>query len=373
MNGIDDDQLAKARLPLDQAYTLPGSAYTSESIYEHEVEHIMCKSWLPLARLEQVPEPGNYLTLDLFGQPVMVVHGMDGQIRVMSNVCLHRAACIAQGSGKRSSFTCPYHAWSYDTKGQLVRAPLMEGAGQFDEKKGRLPQLQTEIWQGFILANLDSGAAPLAPQIEDFTRYFEKYKLDEMVIVDTLEFDSGWNWKVLVDNFMEAYHHIAIHSRTFEPDFHARDSKVPDNTGPWSILHMPSAHDEPGPGLPVIEGLEDWQARDLFATVIFPHFLLGIQGSGAAWYQILPQSADRLLLKIHVMVPRSATLLDGFDEMAQMLCDAISAIHHEDIEANDLVWRGLTAPLTEQGRLSPLEKSIWQFNQWWLAQMSSAS
>jgi hypothetical protein len=136
---------------------------------------------------------------------------------------------------------------------------------------------------------------------------------------------------------------------------------------------MPSAHDEPGPGLPVIEGLEDWQARDLFATVIFPHFLLGIQGSGAAWYQILPQSADRLLLKIHIMVPRSATLLDGFDEMAQMLCAAISAIHHEDIEANNLVWRGLTAPLTKQGRLSPLEKSIWQFNQWWLAQMSSAS
>lgn len=373
MVGIDGDLIAKAGLPLDQAYTLPSSAYTSESIYEHEVEHIMRKSWLPLARLEQVPEPGDYLTLDLVGQPVLVVHGTDGQIRVMSNVCLHRAARIAEGSGKRSSFTCAYHAWSYDTKGQLVRAPLMEGAEKFNEKACRLPQIQTEIWQGFILANLDPEASPLAPQIEDFTHYFEKFKLDEMVIVDTLEFDSGLNWKVLVDNFMEAYHHIAIHSRTFEPDFHARDSKVPDNSGPWSILHMPSAHDEPGPGLPVVEGLEDWQARDLFASVIFPHFLLGIQGSGGAWYQILPYGVDRFLLKIHVMVPRSSTLLDGFDEMARMLSEAISAIHHEDIAANESVWLGLTAPLTEQGRLSPLEKSIWQFNQWWLKKMSLAS
>lgn len=368
---LTDAEIERVRKPLAEAYTLPPTAYLSEGIFEREQDAIMRKSWLPLARVDQIAEPGSYISLDLFGQPVMVVHGTDGTIRVMSRVCLHRAAPIAEGDGKRKLFTCPYHAWSYDTAGQLVRAPLMEGADGFSEKDCRLPQIKSEIWNGFIMANLDSDAAPFAPQVTDFAAYFENFKLDEMVVVKTLEFDSSWNWKVLVENFMEAYHHIATHAQTFEPIFHARDSKVPDNTGPWSILHMPAACDEAPPGLPPVDGLEDWQQRDLFASVIFPHFLLGIQGNGVAWYQVLPQAADKLLLRIHLMSPKRHLELDGFADAAEASAGLVTMIHHEDIDANDKVWRGLNAPLTQQGRLSPLEKSIWQMNQWWLDRMSA--
>jgi len=153
--------------------------------------------------------------------------------------------------------------------------------------------------------------------------------------------------------------------------YHARDSRIPDNSGPWSILHMPSVAEAPDSGLPVVDGLEDWQARDLFANTVFPFFLLGIQGNGGAWYQLLPSGTDRMLLKIHALVPRSTTQLEGFDEMARELSEGIAYIHQEDINANDKVWAGLNAPLTEQGRLSPFEKSIWQMNQWWLQQMSA--
>lgn len=367
---LNEADLALVELPLEQAYTLPADAYTSDEIYQQEVEQIFRRSWLPVARIDQLPEPGCYLTLELFGQPIMAVHGSDGEFRVMPNVCLHRASPILEGSGKRHLFTCPYHAWSYDTQGQLMAAPLMENAADFIEKDCRLTQIRSEIWEGFIFANFDSAAEPLAPQMEDFTRYFEKFQLADLVVVDTLEYDSGWNWKVLVENFMEAYHHIAVHSETFEPVYHARDSRIPDNTGPWSILHMPSVHKAPESGFPVVDGLEDWQARDLFANVIFPFFLLGIQGNGGAWYQLLPSGPDRLLLKIHVLVHRSATQLEGFEEMAKELSEGIAYIHQEDIDANDRVWAGLNAPLTQQGRLSPLEKSIWQLNQWWLQQMS---
>ncbi|CAE7149391.1 cntA [Symbiodinium necroappetens] len=367
--GIHTDEIAKARLPLPSGYTLPRAAYTSKEIYALECEHILRKSWLPIARIDQVPEHGSYLTLDLLGQPVMVVHGADDEIRVMSSVCLHRGAPIAQGSGKRNVFTCPYHAWSYDTTGQLRRAPLMEGAEDFTENAHRLPQIRSEVWEGFILANLDPDAQPLAPQIAAFTDYFKNFQMGDMFVAKTLTFDSGWNWKVLVENFMEAYHHIAIHSTTFEPVFHARDSRVPDNTGPWSILHMPAAFEEMPPGSATIAGLEDWQAKDLFASVIFPHFMLGIHGQGAAWYQVIPAAANHLTLKIHLMMPKSAAEHADFESMVAEMAESVSAIHQEDIEANDLVWVGLNAPMTEQGRLSPLEKSIWQLNQWWLDKM----
>ena len=367
--GISEEEIENVRQPLENAYTLPKTAYTSDDIYDIEVQRILRRSWIPLARVEQIPEKGSYTTLDLLGQPVMIVHGHDGEIRVMSSICLHRGAPVAQGCGKRALFTCPYHAWSYDTAGQLHRAPLMEGVEGFDEKLLKLPQISTVVWEGFVLANLDSEAAPFEPQVAEFSEYFSAFKFGEMVIAKTLEFESGWNWKVLVENFMEAYHHIAIHSKTFEPNYHARDSLVPDNSGPWSILHMPSTGEDSSPGLPSVEGLAEWQAKDLFASVIFPYFLLGVQGSGVAWYQVIPRAVDRLHLKIHLLVPEASLELPDFDHGLENLAATVSLIHQEDIRANDLVWDGLSAPLTQQGRLSSFEKSIWQLNQWWLDQM----
>ena len=370
--GLTKTEIERIAHPLESAFTLPPRAYTDPGIYEREVDQIMRKNWLPLARVDQLPKPGDFLSLDLFDQPIMVVHGTDGNFRVMSRVCLHRAAPLIEGEGNRKLFSCPYHAWSYDTSGQLIKAPHMEGAEAFAEKECRLPQLKTEIWNGFILANFDPDAKPFAAPVQSLTKYFENYELSDMAVARTLEFDSPWNWKVLVENFMEAYHHIATHSETFEPAYHARDSKIPDNDGPWSILHMPAASlDMPDPAAHGPTGkLEDWQVRDLFANVAFPHFLFGLQGLSLIWYQVLPQSADRLLLKIHICLPKSELEKPGADEIVQGTAEMMDYIHREDIGANDLVWQGLKAPMTQQGRLSPLEKSIWQFNQWWLSAMA---
>ncbi|HSG89129.1 MAG TPA: aromatic ring-hydroxylating dioxygenase subunit alpha, partial [Pseudomonadales bacterium] len=310
--------------------------------------------------------------LTLVDQPIMVVRGRrDGEIRVMSRVCLHRAVPIIDGCGNRTHFTCPYHAWSYGTDGVLLRAPLMEGASAFVADECRLPQLRTELWNGFVMANLDPDAAPFAPQVAAFTDAFANFRLAEWQLVETLEYDTRLNWKVLVENFMEAYHHIAIHAKTFEPRFHAADSRVPDNDGPFSILHMPAAANAPAAehALPQIDGLDADQQRDLYANVLFPCFLLGVQGDICAWYQVLPTAADRFTLRIHILVPPVTAALPELPMIREALAAAVDAIHQEDIVANDLVWAGLQAPLTRQGRLSPLEKSIWQINRWWLGEM----
>lgn len=364
--GVSPEEIARARLPLESAWTLPPAAYTSTEIHDLEVERILKRSWIPLARLDQIPTPGDYLSLDLMGQPVMVVRGTDGEVRVLSRVCLHRAADLAPASGRRKLFTCPYHAWAYDTAGRLVRAPLMEGAEGFAEHACALPRIRSEIWEGFILANLDPDAAPLAPQIETYSRYFEAYRLSDMVVAHTLDYDSDWNWKVLVENFMEAYHHIAVHSETFEPVYPAARSEVLDNDGPWAILHMPADPANHGAEPALIEGLSEAQTHALAAAVVFPHFMIATFASGATWYQVFPDSVGRLKLKIHVLLPKAA--MDQPD--AKAIVEAVTAmtahVHAEDIEANDLVWRGLTAPFTRQGRLSPLERAIWQMNQAWL-------
>ena len=368
--GLSAEEIARVRLPPESAWTLPPAAYVRGDIHDLEGERILRRSWAPLARVDQAPEPGDFIALDLAGQPVLLVHGLDGEFRVMANVCRHRAAPLAQGAGRRKLFTCPYHAWSYDTEGRLAAAPLMDGASDFPREDCRLTQFRSEVWEGFVMANLDPQAAPFAPQVETLRRYFEAFGVGDMVVARTLTYDSGWNWKVLVENFMEAYHHLAAHAQTLEPAFHARDSSVPENDGPWSVLHMPAA--APDPGRPrLIEGLPDWQAGALFAAVAFPHFMFALHGDGMAWYQVLPATGDRFTLKIHVCVPRHVLEMEGAEDVLAALEQATAAIHAEDIVVNDLVWRGLNAPATGQGRLSPLERSIWQMNQWWLARMGA--
>ncbi len=367
--GISDAEIDRCRQPLEKAWTLPAKAYTSTEVGALEQQRVLKRSWLPIGRVEQIPEPGDYLCLDLLDQPLMMVRGQDEKVRVMSRICLHRGAPLAEGSGNKKLFVCPYHAWSYQNDGQLKKAPLMDGAEDFDERKCRLPGLKTEIWNGFILVNFDDEATSFAEQSARFGDYFSNYRMDDMQIIRTLEFDSHWNWKVLVENFMEAYHHIAIHARTFEPVYRARDSKIVDHGEPCSILHMPSARKQMAQGFPLIEKLEEWQKTDLLAAVAFPFFLIATQGNSMVWYQILPVGHDRLTLKIHICIPGKNIEIDDFDALADAAAELASIVHHEDIQANDMVWKGLNAPLAQQGRLSPLEKSIWQLNQWWLGRM----
>lgn len=371
---LDAEALARVAAPLDRAYTLPPAAYTDPAVYEAERERIFQRAWMPLVREEQIPEPGDYRSLTLAGQPVVVVRGRDDRIRVLSRVCLHRAAPVVEGDGNRTHFTCPYHAWSYGLDGVLLRAPLMEGTSAFVPGDCRLPELRCELWNGFVMANLDPEAEPFAPQVADYDAIFDRWRLAEWRVVETLEYDSPWNWKVLVENFMEAYHHIAIHSTTFEPRFHAKDSAVPDNSGPYSILRMPPAPGtgEDDHGLPRMDGLDADREHDLYANVLLPFFLVGMQADLCAWYQILPDRHDHFTLRIHVLVPPATAALPELDAVREGLRAAVDAIHQEDIVANDLVWAGLNAPLTRQGRLSPLEKSIWQINRWWLERMGLA-
>jgi phenylpropionate dioxygenase-like ring-hydroxylating dioxygenase large terminal subunit len=370
--GMTAEEIRRASQPLEHAWTLPPAAYLRDDIFALETERIFRRCWWPLARLDQIPEPGDYLTLEILGQPLMVVRGADGEVRVLSNVCLHRAAVIAEGRGRRKLFTCPYHAWAYDTAGRLVAAPHMEGAADFPPADCALPQLRTEVWQGFVLANFDPDAPSFATTHAGLSAAFAAYRLADMAVVKTLTYESRWNWKVLVENFMEAYHHIGPHAQTFEPVFHARDSEVLSGAEPWAILRMPpaaGAADGHGEGL--VAGLDPNQRGALFAAAAFPHFLFAPHDNGMAWYQILPTAADRLTLHIHVCAPAFARDLEDFDGIVAASAGFTDHVHQEDITANDGVWRGLNAPLTGQGRLSRLEAAIWRQNQWWLQAMGA--
>jgi phenylpropionate dioxygenase-like ring-hydroxylating dioxygenase large terminal subunit len=362
------DDLARVAAPLASAWTLPPAAYVDPRSWACEVETIFRHDWVCVARSSQLAEPGDHVPVDVVDQPVIVIRDDDGTVRAMSNVCLHRAMPLVSEPGSSRWIVCPYHQWSYGRDGSLHTAPMMDGADGFDPGACRLPQLAVEEWEGFVFVSLSDDPAPLAPQLAPLAATLEQYGLDGLVIADTIEFDSPWNWKLLVENFMEAYHHIGPHRDTFQQSHPAAASSVVDNEGgPWSLLHMPGVTDlDDSADLPFLSGLARERRADLLAVCVYPTLLFAVTGTLATWYEVVPHAHDAMTLRIHLLLePHVATDPDVIAALPEIR-EGLSWIHGEDIAVNEGPWRGLHAPLAVQGRLSPYEAAIWQFNQYWL-------
>ena len=319
-----------------------------------------------------IHNPGDYLSLDLFDQPVLLTRDRAGTLRALSRVCLHRAMPLVEGSGNGNRFVCPYHNWTYELDGSLRSAPMMDGVLNFDAKACRLPELKLHVWEGFIFVNMaDEDSADFDAQTTGLRQQLADYRFSELVMVETLEFDSPWNWKILVENFMEAYHHIGTHRESLQPVYPARDALVPDNDGEmWSLLRM-RGKTQPGAENSSFANLSEVQRAELVAAAVFPMFLLAVSNEFALWYQLEPTSHDGMNLKIHVLMhPDNAATLT--DEGRDTLRASVDAVHTEDIAANQGPWKALHAPLIKHGRLSLHEKAIWQLNQYWLARLGAS-
>jgi len=365
---FDRTELASVTQPLTRSWTLPPQAYTDERVFALEVERIFNREWICVGRVEQVAQPGDYLCVDLVSQPIVITRDSAGELNALSRICLHRGMPLTEGSGNTRRLTCPYHKWVYELDGRLRGAPMMEGVEDFDEKVCRLPRLALEVWQGFIFVNLDPDAGALAPQLTGLERLITNYGFADLVIAETVHFDSPWNWKLLVENFMEAYHHIGTHRETLEPIYPSRQSTVPDNGGePWAFLWMPGLEAVAEDSV-VFPDLSAGERNGLFAASVFPTFLFAATSQNGIWYQLEPRAHDRMDLKIHVLLPPAVA--DGLsgEEKAE-IGQLVSAIHLEDIAANEGPWQGLHGALTVQGRLSTFEKAIWQLNQYWIERL----
>jgi phenylpropionate dioxygenase-like ring-hydroxylating dioxygenase large terminal subunit len=367
---LGEKELQNAAAPLNKAWTLPPGAYTDPEVFKAEVANIFDKDWICVARKEQLKEAGDYICFDLPHQPIVIVKDLSGEILALSRVCLHRAMPIVEGAGNTKRFTCPYHSWNYELDGSLRSAPMMQGVEGFKKEHCTLPRFNVEIWQGFIFVSCNKNPEPLGPQLEKFSALIDNYDFERLEVIETLEFPSPYNWKILVENFLEAYHHLGIHKTTFQPTYPAKDSFIEDNDDkPWSMLRMPGRPPENGQEeVNVFPKLAGARLNELFAACVYPNLLLAASAHGAFWYQLEPLAHDKMRLRIHALAfPEVAEAMN--EKMRNDMRAGVSFIHEEDIFANEGVWKGLQAGSTKQGRLSLFEKSIWQVNRLWLARM----
>jgi phenylpropionate dioxygenase-like ring-hydroxylating dioxygenase large terminal subunit len=341
--------------------TTPSPArYTDPAVWQRENERVFRREWLCVGRAEQVERAGDYFAVDVLGEPLVVVRGDDGRVRTLSRVCRHRWAPVVEGRGNRRSFQCPYHLWTYALDGRLLGAPEMARTPGFDKTTCRLPEVRTELWEGWVFVNLDPDAAPLAPQLATLSALLAPYGLDRMRALEPLVYESTWNWKIMVENFVESYHHMGPHAQTLQPMVPAAGTWVDDTDGPYVVLHNPTGDGSSPAILPPIEGLPEALRAKFVVCAVLPYHLFAANPDSVVWYQLEPHALDRFTLRIHVCVPPEH--LD--DERAMQLRELVEAVHREDVVMCRAVQRGVQARLAARGPLSHLERAIAQLHAW---------
>ena len=125
MKDAVDELRENVSVPFERARAMPPAVYTSEAFMERELSDIFAKDWFCVGRASALAETGDYVTLELAGQPIIVLRDGTGVLKAMSNVCRHRMSTLLEGRGNARSIVCPYHAWTYNLDGSLRGAPAM--------------------------------------------------------------------------------------------------------------------------------------------------------------------------------------------------------------------------------------------------------
>ena len=373
-NLFDSTHYEDVRRPLIEASTLPSWCYTSEAFYQREVEQIFLKQWNFAGRLDEIPDSGDYMSLDFCGESVIVIRGKDDVVRAFANVCRHRSARLLEGRGRCRTLVCPYHSWVYDLDGTLLRMKGMEQTAGFDPAENGLIPLQVESWAGFLFVSFANDVMPLEEHLGDMTEQYASYRFADMLCVRRRSYDLKCNWKLYIENAMEDYHTATVHK-----DSIGNQDCVPVSTkGQWAAIHLEAADTiavltEDNTTLPHIEKLSGLAAKGTYFSVIYPGTFFATHQDCMWWLQLLPHAPDRTTVVIGSCFPRSSIAREDFAREVLKYYARWDKALPEDNAISERQQQGLNSRSSRPGRLSYYEPCVHAIANWVLDQTIKSS
>ncbi len=340
---------AAAALPYEKAVTLPGAAYSDEALFAHERNTVLAKGWHCLGRCDEVPEAGDFFTADLLGEPLLIVRGDDGAIRVLSNLCRHRLMPLAEGRGTADKFVCSYHAWSYARDGALRSAPRMKNTA-LETDTCRLPAYRSEEWRGFLYVTLDDNAPPLADALADLEGIIAPYHTQDFRVIHSTEEVWRCNWKCLVENFMEGYHLSVVHPVTLHGYTPSALSRKFEGGSGFTGYHANYPQSIPPRGAGH-SGLNEEERHRSTLFCVYPCQVVSQAANLLASLYLKPLAVDAVRVKWTLSVWQ-----DEFDEAA--IAERIALweeVNREDREKLERLQPGLASSRADAGSLAPAD------------------
>ncbi len=366
--------------------------YLSEELFALEQQHFFANTWNYVGHDSQVPNAGDYVTVDIAGRPLILVRHSDGTVRVLMNRCAHKGAKLVSAPCGNTGkfFRCPYHAWAYRTDGSLLAIPLKDGydgtrQGESDSARGLVSAAHVKVYRGFVFVKL-SDAGP------DFESYFGESlsSIDNMVdrspegelevAGGCLRFMHDCNWKMFVENLNDTMHPMIVHESAagtakrmwagksadqpvpmaieqlvpFASDykfFQDMGVRVFDNGHSFSGVNF-SIHSKYS-ALPAYEAAMERaygavQAQAILGlvrhnTVYYPN--LTIKGAIQAIRVARPIAADRTLVESFTFRLKGAPpeLLQRTTTYSRLINSPFSMVGHDDLHAYRSIQEGLHA------------------------------
>ena len=331
--------------PLEEAWTIPAPWYVDPRIAELERRTVFSASWQVIGRVEQVGNPGEFLTADVAGEPLVVVRGNDGTLRGFFNVCRHHAAAVeTRAEGKTHLFRCPYHGWTYSLEGELKGTPDFAGVCRFEKGENGLVPIATGVWENFVLVRLDRDGPSLEEFLgSDLMDQFRPLGLTGLHFAERRHYAFDCNWKVFVDNYLDGGYHV--------PHLHKGLDSVLDYSNyaiengkrhclQWSPVVSKGADRETGAVRKGARALYYW---------IYPNFMVN-------WYEgvmdtnlVIPRGVERTEVIFDFYFPD----VSAAARERNLASIAVGQrIQDEDVAICQSVQRGLTSRAYVAGRLS---------------------
>jgi Rieske 2Fe-2S family protein len=215
-------------------WSLEGAFYSDEEIYRLELERIWRRGWLFAGHSCQVPDPGDWFTIEVEADSIIVIRGDDGVVRALHNVCRHRGTQIcAPGEGHAGKLVCPYHQWVYGRDGRLLACRGMQD--DLDRSTLGLKRAAVEDLEGLIFVCLADDPPGIEEARDFLTPCLRPQGLARARVARTIDYDIPANWKLVWENNRECYHCNANHPQYIKANF---DHYNTDDSGETVVAEL---------------------------------------------------------------------------------------------------------------------------------------
>ena len=337
-------------------------AYLDQPRFAYEVERIFKHLPLALALSSELPAPDTYKAMDVMGVPVLLTRGADGAARAFLNVCRHRGSPLCEaGSGSAQRLTCPYHAWSYDTAGDLVGMFGAHTFGDVDRDHLSLTSLACAEKAGFVFACLTPGVTfDIDTFLGDFAPYVAALDLDQWHIFEQRTLD-GPGWKVAWDGYLEGYHQERLHPKTVGlntiGNLMAHDTWGPHQRIVFGRKSLPKLVDQPE---------EEWDLDEHIRLIhsIFPNVSIsGILGDYCLLSQLFPGPTVDTSLTIQTVLCRHEPTTEEERQVAEQFSALVlQAVRDEDYWVGFQIQNALKSGATSEVLFGRNEPSLQHYH-----------
>ncbi|MGI8898240.1 MAG: aromatic ring-hydroxylating oxygenase subunit alpha, partial [Pyrinomonadaceae bacterium] len=307
-------------------------------------------------RVDQVREPGQYVTSDIAGEPIVVVRGTEGVLRGFFNACRHHAAAVmTEPEGKANQLRCPYHGWTYSLAGELKGTPDFSGVCNFDRAANGLLPVTTAVWENWVFVRVwHDTSGPLVAN-ENSDNNLEKFlgadlinqirplSLEKLHWMERRHYEFDCNWKVFVDNYLDGGYHVPYLHKGLDSVLDYSNYTI-ENGQRFCLQSSPIVSDGAEPETGAVRKGD----RALYYW-IYPNFMINLYDGVMDTNLVIPLSVDKTEVIFDFYFP---DVSESARERNRASIEVGQRIQDEDVSICRSVQRGLNSRAYSAGRLS---------------------